>query len=177
MGRYLADLIDTGLPEIQQYDPEEERDKHLQRLANQAAVGFLAEEIPRRLGKDATPLQLARDAQFSKRFGYGAEDMLRAWGVHQKVIDEKILEALEDPQNKRKAAQVDWYEEILSVIAYLRAEMRFNATHGARHRKDKQANKIVLRLENEINTTAQRYAKVFGNPITPKEIVDYENKR
>lgn len=175
MGRtYLSDKIDLGLPPIKRYDSEQIRQDQIDRLVNQIAVGYLAEDIPRRLGKAATPTQLAKDAKFSREFGAKSETRLIAWGIPPKKANELIVAAFDIPQNKRKAAQVVWYDEVVSLIAYLRAQIRFNATHGTHHDKTREANKIVLRLENEINVIAQAYALVYGNPITPQEIVNYE---
>ncbi len=165
MAMYLETYFDAGIDPGEDWDPAAEEQAQTARLATELAIARKAESIPRRLGQTATPLELKRDKQFSKRYGYGAEDLLRAWGLNEAQILHLEAEAMKSMEVISKGAQVDWESHIYVLIALLRAEMRRIATSALRHGKIAEGNRIVLRLENELNSQVQRYEKVFGNPV------------
>lgn len=176
---YLLTYIDLGIAPANTYDPEQITHKHFQRLTKEAAIGWLIADHKRRLGANATPIELARDVKMGKRYAYGAEDILRAWGHPQTRINIATSEHLRNKDVKAKAAQLDWEDHIYQLVAYLRYEMRFNATNATHHNVPKAGRKIVQRLENELNSQVQRYENIF-EPINllniPEKITKKDQK-
>lgn len=177
--RYIDQYIDNGLEPEPVFTVEELdglTEKHCERLAREIALGNLVLAHKRRLGHDATPRELAADRSFAKRYRYGAENLLESWNVSPKRIRELVKAAERTETTKIAAAQVNWHEHIVNLCAYLRHEMRFVATNANYHNLVKEGSKLILRLENELLLQAQRYEKVFGNPINPQEIPEYSQE-
>lgn len=175
--KYLDNAYDSGIDPDPNWDPAKEIDKNLERLYAEAALGWNAEAIPRRLGKDATPLELKRDKAFSKRYAYGVQDLLKQWGATPSQITKAIKQKQKDPKLRSKAAQIDWEDHIYQLCAILRHEMRYTATNGRHHNEDKAANAILLRLDNEINQQVQRFENVYSTKISLEKIPETAKKR
>lgn len=167
---YLDAFRDPGLPSQNTYDPKSETEKHIERLLRENALLTLTLSHPRRLGKDATPDDLAQDAKLSKLFLFGTSDLLKLYGIGRVKTAKQNEKYLTDPKVKSESAQIDFEEWIYTKIAYLRHELRFNATNGYKHEQELTAKKLVHRLENELNQQVQRYEKITKTKINLEKV-------
>lgn len=164
MPKYIEQFVDEGITPTDDFDIDAEQEKHIDRLAFEAAYSFLTRNMKRRLGQDASPRELARDKTYATRNMHGCIGLLKAHGLSGKEIDERMKKYLDDEEAKRIAAQIDWLQHMNVKITDLRNAMRLIATNAVHKGNIKDANRLVLRLENELNTTADRYERVFGPP-------------
>lgn len=78
------------------------REERRQRVSEVRAMALAAERIPRRLGGDATPAELALDKRRARRVAWAMTTAYRAWGG-----DPGELPA-PDPAARSAGATVDW---------------------------------------------------------------------
>lgn len=158
---YLEQFLDTGIEIDPEFDLQAETEKIWDRLAFEAAYSKLCHHHKRRLGPDATPRELARDKAYSKRNMHGCISLLMAHGLSQKEIASRMATYESDPEAKTVAAQVDWLQQLRGKIAMLRNHQHKIATHCLKNGTIKEGNRVVLRLENELNSMEDRYKRVF----------------
>lgn len=165
---YLDQYLDTGLEIDPDFDLQTESEKIWDRLAFEAAYSKLCHHHKRRLGPDATPRELARDKAYSKRNMHGCISLLMAHGLSQKEIAERIAVYSTDSEAKTIAAQIDWLQQLTGKIQAIRNHQRKIATHCIKNGTIKEGNRLVQRLENELNSMEDRYKRVFPPENTAK---------
>ena len=119
--------------------------EHLERvrLVKALAVVTAAQEIPRRLGADASGEELAADKRRCRRVAHALNQCLTAWGGSTKI-----------PANKdevlREAAQLQWDKWWADLDLHLQARIRYIATWQAKCNGNLVwSKKAVVKYQNE----------------------------
>lgn len=167
---YLEQFLDTGIEIDPEFDPQKEAERIWDRLAFEAAYSDLAQAHKRRLGQDATPRELARDKTYAKRNMHGCISLLRAHGLSDGDVSRRIEVYSTDSEARRVAAQIDWLQQLDSKVIQIRNQQRRIATHCLKNGQIKEGNRLVQRLENELNSMSDRYKRVFFLEETTENI-------
>lgn len=167
---YLQQFLDAGLQPTQNYDLKRKTQQQIDRLLREFALNKLTAAHPRRLGKDASPEDLAQDTHMAKLFAFGCQDILRSYGFDKQETEKQSKKYRKGPQIKRQAATINFEEYIYTKIAYLRHEMREIATNTIDTPNEQQGKKLVNNLNNELFQQVQRYEKVTNTKISLEKV-------
>lgn len=173
-GSYLAQWVDSAIPNDPNFTPEQYEGQQRSRLLLQASVACLAEDIPRRLGGEATSQELAQDKKFSKLLCKRSIAFFCQFGGNYDDLKAELTKAKED-QNAKKykelralAAQVNWHDWFVTYSQAMRNSLCYVATQQSHRPTDKAVkkacNRIANRLENELILVNDVYEKVFKTP-------------
>jgi hypothetical protein len=143
MSSYLAHWYD---PELKVADTETVDDitkAEIERLVKLLAVAQAAGSIPRRLGGDASPTDLALDKRRAKRIGHVAAQLLGSWSGKTKLPPA--------PAVTREAATVDWKQWWAEHRIWLMNRQRYIATWCLKYEADaKWCKSALVKLNNEL---------------------------
>lgn len=113
--------VDVAL--IAEFDTDRVRDEEVARLIRGGTVAALAAAIPRRLGQDASPAELARDKKLARRMASVCSRVGREW------IDGRFPTYKQpDAEMRAAAAQVDWGEWAEETSEHLERRRTYVAT-------------------------------------------------
>jgi hypothetical protein len=142
---FLAELHDPELDVPSGITAARITTEEKERLTRMTAVASLAVAIPRRVGSDATPEELAIDKKRARRVKHALEQCLFAW---EETKDVKL------PENdvlRQEAATIVWESWWEEHQVYLESRVRLVVTWtyktGADERWTKSA---VVKFQNEI---------------------------
>lgn len=140
--------------------------QQLERLRDTIIMARHAHSIPRRIGGDATPRQLATDKRFSKRLTTRCLRIAQTYGATLDELDDYMLNG---PPNelellRAKGAQVDWETWFTEEYAPARrADLVFVASHtfGQNKQLAKLGNRLAMLLFNELTQINQIFEECF----------------
>lgn len=124
------------------------------RVGKMLAVAITAQEMPRRLGGEASPEELANDKSMNRRIAHVASQLMVGWGTNGNGASADV---------KREAASVDWKKWIAAHETFIVNRCRYIATwqHKVGDKtSERWAKGAVTRLENELKWL--RYAMRDG---------------
>jgi hypothetical protein len=141
---FLAEHYDGELTISRDDTPRHMDHLERNRLTKALAIVAAAQEIPRRLGADASGEELAADKRRCRRVSHALGQCVKAWGGTTKI-----------PANKdevlREAAQLNWATWQADLELYLNSRIRYVATWQVKTGGDQSwAKKAVVRLQNEL---------------------------
>lgn len=152
MSTFLERWFDPALSTPNALLVDEIEEHHRTRLAEQGAMAFYAQEVPRRLS-DATPAELAEDKKTCRKVRARSLTMLRTWGGTDADMEEAIQHAT--PELKRQGNQVIWANWWADHKAKLQACLTEYATTAIKTGELKAGNRFCNRILNELNTLGQ----------------------
>lgn len=161
-GKMYERWIDANQTTDDSFDLEAWTAYQCERLMDIAVMAQMVVDIPRRLGADATPQDLARDKRFAKKLrnqiigvaeGQWREEHARK--EYKGLIDNPVGPRFD--RLRQEAAQVDWSEWVPAIIRDLRIGATYIATQLHLRKQGKLANKMVHRFEVEIGLINQLY--------------------
>lgn len=141
---FLQRFFDPALEPPAVESSESLENHQIDRLARSQSVVILAGAIPRRLGAEATDIELALDRKRAKRMAHALGQSLKGWtkkNVPLPLTDELRMEG----------AQVVWESWASDHLVAIQAELRTLATWAVLHEQEKWGRSCVVRLENERN--------------------------
>ena len=145
---YLGRYFDSGIP-LPRYDSREAIEEYeTKRIARTLAVVVVAGSIPRRLGRDATDEELARDKQHARRIGHALQQSLRGW-TNKPIFEVVTL----DDKIRSEGATVEWDHLVESHMTIVRSRLRVVATWATRKDEQRWGRSAIVRLENELKWT------------------------
>lgn len=138
---WVSRWVDPALP-VSGLDRDHLEADEIERILLRLSVVLFASTIPRRLGGDATSVELAEDKRRCRRVGWALRQSLLQWT--------KRVELPEASDEIRQAgAQLDWQEFEELHLATLTTATKRAATWAALNGERKWGASIVTRLENE----------------------------
>lgn len=151
MGRYAEQYLDTGLELDMAWTHELEAEQQRERLVRLAVMAMHAGQMPRRLGGDATPLELRADKRAHRQVLARLTSVYRLWGGQPADITERYHRELENEGSEliSAAAQVDWEQWWAANKPKHQEHARRIATHALKLTDRKTANRLIHRLEVE----------------------------
>lgn len=141
---FIAEYLDTAL-HIKEGETKTMHERvERERLTAAIAIARAAQDIPRRLGEDATETELAADKRTAKRIAYALDQCLKAWGG-------PVMLTMKKEEIQRQGAQVDWNVWWADQQAYINQRMRYVVTWQHKHAGDLRWTKSsVVRFRNEL---------------------------
>lgn len=138
---FLMQWHDPGLTVNEEDTADSLVQEERQRLAKMLAVAEAAQTVPRRLGADATPDELAADKRRSRRIAHVARQCATAWG--------KIVSITGDVS--REAAQVNWSQWWETHKTWLINRIKYIVAWAQKTGADEKWTKsTVVKLTNEL---------------------------
>lgn len=142
MGSFLTAFLDLSLPVSEGESQTSLARAEQERLAHLLAIATHAQTIPRRLGGEASPDELADDKRRGKRVEHVAGQLLTAWGGRPSNYAHDV---------NREAAQVNWQRWWQEHETWLLNRQRYLATWCHKCDGDEKWTKsAITRLQNEI---------------------------
>ena len=162
MPNFLEQWFDPTV-DASSFDPETYAQEKRDMLITHAAVGTHAYAIPRRLGGEATPVDLSQDKRFAKKFTNRYVMILQLWDGHPADVTEAVDSDAQggDSDYSSIAATVDWHEYAKQIVRQVRDDLKLVAAYGLKEGNRKVANKFANRLLNEIVQLNQVYTEIF----------------
>lgn len=141
---YLTTYFDPALP-VRAEDTEASISRAEQeRLAKLMSVAVTAQTMPRRLGQESMPEELADDKRRAKRIAHVAAQLLKTWGGTS--LNGSGADA------KREAAIVDWRKWYEEHRIWLVNRQRYIATWVIKtEANEKWGKSALVKLNNELN--------------------------
>lgn len=142
---FLLAYIDPAM-EVPATETQEHINKvETERVVSMLTIAITAQDMPRRLGTEATPEELAADKSRNKRVAHVATQLLKGWqpGMNGNKPTENV---------RREAASVDWKKWLIEHETFLINRCRYVATWQHKYGDDLSlhwAKAAVTRLENE----------------------------
>lgn len=164
--RYERWLDDAAEPDAN-FNLEVWQETHIESLLNIARMAYYASLIPRRLGENATPPELAFDKKFSRKLKSIILGLISGqWQLAE--VREEFQDTLANPLDpddeqdlelRASAATVDWQEWLTGFQEITRLSLRYVAAnlHGV---DPKAANRLCHRLEQEIAQVSDLYTRL-----------------
>lgn len=144
MASYLARHFDPALEVPPAGSRAELEAAQIDRLRRSLSVIIICGSIPRRLGGDATPEELALDKKRARRVAHALNQSLKGW-------TKKKTELPADDQIRQEGAQIIWETWGEAHLADLGTHLRILATWAVTHGEEAWGKSAVVKLENEIN--------------------------
>lgn len=162
MGSFLEQFLEPALEVDMGWDAEAYRTQHGEALMEISGWAHFAQDVPRRLGADATPKELGWDKRLSRKLESRHYSIARLWNFHPADVTEFIMN---HQDNLRvSGAQVDWEAWWEERMAHLRKQLRVVATTGLKTGDNISiANSYCNRIINELAQIQQ----VFDNNPRP----------
>lgn len=140
---YLGEHFDGSL-DIRGIPNREELERRQRDRLNRAlATVLITSQIPRRLGSDASPEELAMDKKRSRRVAHALRQSLLSW---QKKIELQV-----DDEIRRDGAQLNWDKWSTKFLTDLRLQMSCVATWAVAKEDEDWGKSALVRLKNEEN--------------------------
>lgn len=140
---FTAQYYDAGLEISEGLTTRNLTRQEQERVTFNLAVAVAAQNIPRRVGAEATGEELAQDKRKAKRVSYALTQCLKAWGGPVR------LAGREDEIN-REAAQLVWDKWWADLQVELNNKMRLIVTWQMKTNGDPVwMRRAVVRLQNE----------------------------
>lgn len=162
MKKYEA-MVDTTAEMDPEFDLETWQAKQIARLHGIACMANHASGIPRRLGEDASPVELGIDKRFSRKLRNLCLSLIKdQWRTPEAVKDIQkqmvghVFTAIPDdaewqPDYMRpEGAQVNWYEFLDEHVITVREQAAYMANQLHLRKEFKEANRMYHRLEQEL---------------------------
>jgi hypothetical protein len=149
-GRYVEGLVD---PEAKALDLGDLMEDKWEEIVSIHKALKWALVIPRRLGGDATPQELAEDKKVLKKLIYLYSQLVERWsvqGIYLQRPDDQPSKA-----NQTLGAQVRFPEWIDAQMQKVEKDKREMATAATQKGDRRSANKVVAALEQEFLTLAR----------------------
>lgn len=148
MAKFIEQFMDPGIETDHEWTPEKCKELHKERLTRACAVFAHALHIPRRLGSDANPRELAADKRVIKQVLSRYRMYLGQWGGDPADYEELMQH---DATTHQEGAQLDLASYWRDAGAYLGNQLRHTATQALRNGYKKEGNSFCNRLVNELN--------------------------
>lgn len=139
---FIERYFDSGLTLPSHLDRGIISKQEVERILRRLSIVTLAEAIPRRLGADAGPRELADDKQRARRVRYALEKSLGSW-------DRRHSRLPLDDEIRLNAVHLIWEAWGPSHLTEILGSMRFVATYAVRFDDVKWSNQALHRLDNE----------------------------
>jgi len=139
---YLGRYYDPALDISEIVNREELERRQIERLVYALAVAGIAGAIPRRLGGDATPEELAIDKKRARRVCHVLSQSLKQW-------TKKIPKLPIDNSIRNEGATIIWPEWRDAHLATVAGERRIVATFAVQREDEKWGKAAIVRLDNE----------------------------
>lgn len=148
--KYLDQFLDTSRPKDPEWSPESFRAKHLERCENFCDVLSQALSIPRRLGGDASPAELAADKKVLKRLLNRYRGNVSRWEGEWSPDNAASNAVLSFSEGTSTTPATFDAEECWTYLKpYLLSELGYAASQAKFHGSSKIGNKFCARLFNE----------------------------
>lgn len=141
----LTELRDPALEVPEGLTPEKIGEEEVERLARMTAIATIAVGIPRRLGEDASPEEMAIDKKRGRRVSHALGQCLSDWN------GKKPHELPSSDELRTDAATVLWLPWWDEHQVFLQSRLHFIATWQIKTGDhEKFAKSAVVRYTNEI---------------------------
>lgn len=143
MPSYLGQHFDASLDVDGIGSREDLNRRQVERLKRSLAVVLITGSIPRRLGGDAMPEELALDKKRARRVAHALKQALSGWAKRYDLpLDDSI---------RQEGAQMNWESWQPAFLADLSTQVRCVATWAMKNDEEDWGKSAVVRLENERN--------------------------
>lgn len=144
MSSYLARHFDPALDVGGVGSREILEGEQVERIKRALSVILVCGSIPRRLGGDATPEELALDKKRARRTAHALKQSLHSW---RKRPGELPI----DDQVRTEGAQMKWEPWGEAHTMTLNNQLRVVSTYAITSGEEDWGKSAVVRLENEVN--------------------------
>lgn len=145
MSTFLARYHDAELVLPDDVTREALEKEECSRIGRSLAVCLIAGSIPKRLGGDATDIELALDKKRSRRMAHALSRSLAGWT--KKSADYMPL----DDAIRSAGAAIDWRKFEAEHVTLVKSRLSLMATYAIRDGQERWGKSAVVRLENELN--------------------------
>lgn len=139
---FLQRFFDPALDPPAVESREQLEARQIERIGRSMSVSILAGAIPRRLGPEATDIELALDARRAKRMAHALGQSVKGW------TKKKVPLPLNDSV-RMEGAQIVWEVWASDHLIVITNELRYLATWSILNDQEKWGRSCVVRLENE----------------------------
>lgn len=157
MPNFLERWFDAQLELPEGFNFADFEQEQIERLQKQSLMALAAKAVPRRLGGDASPAELAQDKEICKKLYTRTASAARNWKASVPT-DATLLDAQgdegsgEEMEVVRQGVQVVWKDWLAEYVAHMQRFLSCVATHAVKEDEIKFGNQICNRLLNELNT-------------------------
>lgn len=141
---YLGRWVDTGLRLSRDLTEKSIREGEIGRIHSAKVIVLVAWSIPRRLGSDASDVELALDKRRARRVAHALDQSLLSW-------TKKPPKVKPDENDRRAGAQLDWIEFVGHHALGVQDSLRLVATWSMRNDQEVWGRSAVVRLNNELH--------------------------
>lgn len=130
--------------------------EEIERLVETEFLATEAADMPRRLGKDATPRQLSADKKVSRSMAHAARMSLRAWATEIATVPTKgsgkstIVQARQEAI-RVEAARVNWQWFVDDAVSVMMLRCRLVASWAIDNGNRSFGNRAISRYLSEIS--------------------------
>lgn len=139
---WVGRWVDPERPLDEDLSREAIEQAEVARLLNDLAIVLYASQMPRRLGGDASSMELAEDKRRCRRVGWALRQALRQWT--ERIELPEVTEHI-----RVSGAGLDWLVFEEKHMAVLTERTKRAATWAMRQGQRKWGASIVTKLENE----------------------------
>jgi hypothetical protein len=167
MGKFLDQWYSASTSTEETFDADAFAQERMKQLTHALLMGHFAMSIPRRLGGDATPDELADDKRFSKTLRNRLLSSLRQWDSEAELTLDDVLEDTPDgllEAARVAGAQVDWHAWFKSFAKDGRKQLSILAAYATEGKVNaKLANSYGQRIYNELNVVNAIYEQILAS--------------
>jgi hypothetical protein len=152
LDEYYDETFELSAERLRDWSPNGEASQRCLWLARNAKITSLAEQIPRRLGGDATPQELSADKKNMRRSSYMLRTQSEIWlGVIPEPVRPKINWDEYTDSMRISAAQMIFHNWISGAIVDTQILRKEITTRSVQTGNRKWANRVVNLLTKEID--------------------------
>lgn len=160
---FVEQWLDSAYPLDNEWDPEQFAVKQRERIILNIIIAEAAHAIPRRLGADATPPELAKDKKLNKRLRARWISILHLWEGQPADVEEYKQHHQDSLQSLNTVAmQRNWHEFMAGYVVEMRDLLANAANNAVNKGENRTANRYCNRLLNELTQIHQLYQEIYG---------------
>lgn len=153
MGNFLEQWFDGALEVNEDFSWDQLIDEQIERLFRQGATSLLIAGMKRRLGGEATPVELRKDKKLARKVFHRSVALLRQWSSEKESYNYADVEEYANTHAsdlQPLAAQLDWKDFFSNHRREMNDALRICATHAIKTGNQEYANPICNRFYNEL---------------------------
>src|SRR4051812_18834724 len=129
MPNFLERWFDGQLELPEGFNLTDFEQSQIERLQKQDVMALAAKAVPRGLGGDASPEELARDKEICKKLYTRTASAARNWNAS---VTDRLSEGVEEGEIRRQGVQVVWKDWLAEYAAHMQRLLSCVATYAVK---------------------------------------------